>query len=193
MHTAVIAAINILVIRNSRLGRSRMVIRFETPSRLCVRDGSRQESDNGRVPQEDDRGLGRNADGYDGFHVGSAAWPAAPHQQNALAGREFAKLDVGVPVLVEALRKRRGLNSISRMSRLAPAAISSLSSPLPMLLFPSKPASCLRYVATAVYTRIQARACRIAALRAAGSSFRRSVGLPGRDARVPRRQADSAD
>src|SRR4249920_654513 len=135
MHTAVIAAINILVIRNSRLGRPRIVIRCETPSRLCVRDGSRQESNNGRVPQEDDRGLGR----------------------------------------------------------LAPAAISSLRSPLPMLLLPSKPASCLRYVATAAYTRIQAHACRIAAFTAAGSSFRRSVGLPGRDARAPRRQADSAD
>ena len=108
-------------------------------------------------------------------------------------GREFAKLDVGVPVLVEALRKRGGLNSISRRSRLAPAAISSLRSPLPMLLLPSKLASCLRYVATAAYTRIQAHACRIAAFTAAGSSFRRSVGLPGRDARAPRRQADSAD
>lgn len=91
MHTAVIAAINILVIRNSRLGRPRIVIRCETPSRLCVRDGSRQESNNGRMPQEDDRGLGRNADGYDGFHVGSAAWPAAPHQQNALAGQGVRK------------------------------------------------------------------------------------------------------
>ena len=113
--------------------------------------------------------------------------------QHALAGREFAKLDVGVPVLVEAFRKRGGLNSISRMSRLAPAVISSLRSPLPMLLLPSKLASCLRYVPTAVYTRIRAHACGIAAFTAAGSSFRRSVGLPGRDARAPRRQADSAD
>jgi hypothetical protein len=68
MHTAVIAAINILVIRNSRLGRSRMVIPRETPSRLCVRDGSREESDNGRGPQEDDRGWVGTLTVYDGLH-----------------------------------------------------------------------------------------------------------------------------
>ena len=191
MHTAVIAAINILVIRNSRLGRPRIVIRCETPSRLCVRDGSRQESNNGRVPQEDDRGLGRNADGYDGFHVGSAAWPAAPHQQNALAGQGVRK----------ARRRRASPCRGAQKARWAEFDFANEPSrprgdflaEITPLLLPSKPASCLRYVATAAYTRIQAHACRIAALTAAGSSFRRSVGLPGRDARAPRRQADSAD
>jgi hypothetical protein len=130
----------------------------------------------------------------DGFHVrfGSMArsvvtsktpWPAGSSQRSTSAYQSLSR----------ALRKRAGLNSFSRMSRLAPAAISSLSSTLPMLLLPSEQASRLRYVPTAVYTRIRAHACGIAALTAAGSSFRRSVGLPGRDARAPRPQADSAD
>jgi hypothetical protein len=54
-----------------------MVVRRETPSRLCVRDGSQEESDSGRVLQEDDRGLGRNADGLLMVSMcGSTAWPA---------------------------------------------------------------------------------------------------------------------
>ena len=169
MHTAVIAAINILVIRNSRLGRSPMVIRRETPSRLCVRDGSREgDRQWSRAPRRRPRAGSERRRFIDGFHVrfGSMAcsvvtsktpWPAGSSQSSTSAYQSLSR----------ALRKRAGLNSFSRMSRLAPAAISSLSSTLPMLLLPSKLASCLRYVPTAVYTRIRAHACGIAALTAA--------------------------
>jgi len=193
MHTAVIAAINILVIQNSRLGRSRMVIRRETPSRLCVRDGSREESDNGRGPQEDDRGWVGTLTVYDGLHVrfGSMAcsagtstrWPAGSSQSSTSAYQSLSR----------ALRKRGGLTSVFAKEPSRPRGDFLAVVTLAMLLLPSKLASCLRYVPTAVYTRIRAHACGITALTATGSSFRRSVGLPGRDERAPRRQADSAD
>ena len=84
-----------------------MVIRRETPSRLCVRDGSREESDNGRGPQEDDRGWVGTLTVYDGLHVRFGSMPCSAGTSTALAGREFAKLDVSVPVLVEGAQKAR--------------------------------------------------------------------------------------
>jgi hypothetical protein len=55
-----------------------MVIRRETPSGYLFVTDREKETGNGRVPQEDDRGLGRNADGLLMVSMcGSAAWPAA--------------------------------------------------------------------------------------------------------------------